>query len=69
MTCKKNVSVLLLGLLLLSGCTKTDVLPYSPTLSTLGPDMQDEMERLLAPRTISASTPPAATPIAPNASL
>lgn len=63
---KKNVSALLLALLILNGCNRTDALPYSPTLSTLGPDMQEEMERLLAPRTTSASTPHGANLIVRN---
>jgi hypothetical protein len=66
MVYKKNVSALLLGLLLLSGCTQIAAFPYSPNLSTLGPDMQDEMELLLAPQTTSASTPHGATLIGRN---
>jgi hypothetical protein len=58
---KKNVSALLLALLISGGCTRTDALPYSPTLTQVGPDMQELMESLLAPRTTSVSTPHAAT--------
>jgi hypothetical protein len=48
--------MLLINSLLLSGCTQTPVYPSELTLSQLGPNPQEEMERLLAPQTISDNT-------------
>lgn len=46
MPCKKTVMLLLSALLLLSGCgQRASLYPAKPTLSELGPNMQDEMER------------------------
>jgi len=55
---------LLLGLLLLSACGQS--VYQSPTLSKLGPNMQEEMEKELA-RTGYWNMPPVAKPTAVSA--
>lgn len=60
MPCKKTVMILLLSSLVLSGCSR-DVYPSSPTLSKLGPNMQDMMHEALGLNG-SLTMPPSAKP-------
>ena len=67
MSYKEIVILSLLSLLALGACSP-DVLrspPASPTLSKLGPNMQDTMHEALG-LSGSLTTPPSAKPIDPN---